>query len=165
MPSAPPRVAIDPTALSRALDAHRGALGGRVEPCGLLLGAFEVGRVAVREIRVLENVHAQPDRAFLLPASGAVAAAREARERGLAVVGVWHGHLLGPAQLSESDLAGLSSAAKGPGTDGKPSETAYIFLVSGSGAGHATVVRAFGLFRGEPRDLALEAAEPGAKRS
>ena len=162
MSTAPARVAISPTALARALDAHRGALGGRVEPCGLLLGAFEEGRVSVREIRVLENVHAQPDRAFLLPASGAVAAAREARTRGLAVVGVWHGHLEGPAQLSQSDVAGLASAARGPGTDGKPSETAYVFVVSGSGAGKATVVRAFGLFRGEPRELALE-AEPTPK--
>lgn len=163
MPTVPPRVAVDPAALARALEAHRGALGGRVEPCGLLLGGFEEGRVFVREIRVLENVHSQPDRAFLLPASGAVAAAREARERGLSVVGVWHGHLQGPAQLSESDVAGLCSAAKGPGADGKPSATAYIFLVSGAGAGHATVVRSFGLYRGEPRELFLE-ADTGAKR-
>lgn len=137
------------------LAAHKEALGGRVEPCGLLLGGTGEGVVRVQGLRPLPNVHQMPDRAFLLPAQGAVAAAREARDRGLTVVGVWHGHLRGTARLSEADAAGLLSASRGPGGEGKPSERPYVFLVSGGGAGTTLVVRAFVLHSARPREVEL----------
>jgi proteasome lid subunit RPN8/RPN11 len=151
----PPRVRIDPAAMDAVLVAHKAAVGGHAEPCGLLLGGVSTGIVRVQEVRPLANVHPTPDRAFLLPAPGAVAAAREARERGLAIVGVWHGHLHGPAALSEADAAGLRSATRGPGADGKPSEVPYVFLVSGGGAGSTLVVRAFLMHDARPREVDL----------
>jgi proteasome lid subunit RPN8/RPN11 len=151
----PPRVRIDADALKSVLAAHKAAASGRAEPCGLLLGHAGDGVVRIQEVKPLPNVHQMPDRAFLLPAQGAVAAAREARERGLSVVGVWHGHLRGPSRLSESDAAGLMSASRGPGAEGKPAEVPYVFLVSGAGAGAAIVVRSFVLHHARPREVDL----------
>ena len=157
MKTPPPRVFIASDALSAVLAAHDTAASGSKEPCGLALGGFSEGRIRVDEVRVLDNVHSAPDRAFLLPAAGAVAAVRKARERGLSVVGVWHGHLRGSSRLSESDAAGLASASKGAGAEGKPSDVAYVFLVSGAGAGRGRVVRAFVHHRGKPREVRLDA--------
>lgn len=162
----PPRVFIASNALRAVLAAHEAAASGQKEPCGLALGAFSEGRIRVDEVRVLDNVHSAPDRAFLLPAAGAVAAVRESRERGLTVVGVWHGHLRGNSRLSESDAAGLASASKGAGAEGKPTDVAYVFLVSGAGAGRGRVVRAFVHHRGKPREVRLDAqrAKPTATK-
>ena len=156
----PPRVFITPAALAAVLAAHKAAAGGAKEPCGLALGTFSEGRIEVADVRILENVHANPDRAFLLPAAGAVAAVREGRERGLSVVGVWHGHLRGTSRLSESDALGLASASKGAGAEGKPAEVPYVFLVSGAGAGSGRVVRAFVHHRGKPREVRLDVLHP-----
>jgi proteasome lid subunit RPN8/RPN11 len=145
-------------AMETVLAAHAAADSGTKEPCGLLLGKSEVGRIEVADVRVLDNIHATPDRAFLLPAAGAVAAARQAREKGLAVVGVWHGHLQGPARLSESDAAGLASASRAG--EGKAVETTYVFLVSGRGVGRARIVRAFVQQRARPREVRLDVALP-----
>lgn len=152
----PPRVFIAADALSAMLAAHRAASNGTKEPCGLALGTFSNGTIRVGDVRVLENVHANPDRAFLLPAAGAVAAVREGREKGLAVVGVWHGHLHGSSRLSESDAVGLASASRGAGADGKAAEVPYVFLVSGAGSGTSRVVRAFVHHRGRPREIRLD---------
>lgn len=160
MRTPPPRVFIAAEAMSKVLAAHQAAVGGAKEPCGLMLGTTTAGEVRIAEVRVLDNVHANPDRAFLLPASGAVAAAREARERRLTVVGVWHGHLRGPARLSESDAAGLLSASRAAGTDGKPADVSYVFLVSGGGAGRARVVRGFVGRRGRPREVQVQVELP-----
>jgi proteasome lid subunit RPN8/RPN11 len=154
----PPRAFIAAEAMDTLLAAHAAAHGGPKEPCGLMLGKSEAGRILVSEIRVLENVHANPDRAFLLPAAGAVAAARSARERSLTVVGVWHGHLRGPARLSESDAAGLASASRS--SEGKAVESPYVFLVSGEGVGRTRVVRAFVHQRARPREVRLDVELP-----
>lgn len=163
MKSQPPRVFIAATALDAVLRAHKAAAGGAKEPCGLMLGHVEGPRVHVDEVRVLDNVHPTPDRAFLLPATGAVAAAREARERGLAVLGVWHGHLRGLARLSESDAAGLASAARGAAARG--TDSPYVFLVSGHGAGKSVVVRAFVHLRTRPREVRLDMLLPSKAKS
>lgn len=157
----PPRVFVSAAGLDAVLRAHKAALGGAKEPCGLMLGRIENGRIHVEEVRVLENVHPSPERAFLLPATGAVAAAREARERGLGVVGVWHGHLRGLARLSESDAAGLASASKAGSS--RPADAPYVFLVSGHGAGRSVVVRAFVHVRTRPREVRLDVLLPRAK--
>jgi proteasome lid subunit RPN8/RPN11 len=156
----PPRVFIASEALAAVLAAHQAAVAGPKEPCGLALGNFDGGNIRVGDVRVLDNVHANPDRAFLLPATGAVAAVREGREKGLAVVGVWHGHLRGSSRLSESDAAGLASASRGAGSEGKAAEVPYVFLVSGAGAGRGRVVRAFVHHRGKPREVRLDVQHP-----
>jgi proteasome lid subunit RPN8/RPN11 len=154
----PPRVFIAASAMDSLLSAHKAATGGPKEPCGLMLGKAEPGRIDVAEVRVLDNVHPNPDRAFLLAATGAVAAARDGRERGLAVVGVWHGHLRGTARLSESDAIGLASASKG--SQGRAGDIPYVFLVSGQGAGRARLVRAFVHLRTKPREVRLDVLLP-----
>lgn len=163
MKTSPPRVFIAAPALDAVLRAHRAAVGGAKEPCGLMLGRLAGSRVHVEEVRVLENVHPSPDRAFLLPAAGAVAAAREARERGLTVIGVWHGHLRGLARLSESDAAGLASAARGAAA--RSIDSPYVFLVSGHGAGTSVVVRAFVHLRTRPREVRLDVLHPTKAKS
>ena len=163
MKTAPPRVFIAATALDAALRAHRAAVGGPKEPCGLMLGHIDGARIHVEEVRVLDNVHPSPDRAFLLPAVGAVAATREARERGLTVVGVWHGHLRGLARLSESDAAGLASVARGAAA--RATESPYVFLVSGHGAGRSVIVRAFVHLRSRPREVRLDMLLPAKSKS
>lgn len=163
MKSLPPRVFIAAAALDAVLRAHKAAVGGPKEPCGLMLGHVDGARIHIAEVRVLENVHPSPERAFLLPATGAVAAAREARERGLAVIGVWHGHLRGLACLSESDAAGLASAARGSAA--RASETPYVFLVSGQGAGTSVIVRAFAHLRARPREMRLDMLLPSKAKS
>lgn len=163
MRTPPPKVFISADAMARVLAAHQAAVGGAKEPCGLMLGTTAPTAVRIAEVKVLENVHANPDRAFLLPASGAVAAARDARERGLTVVGVWHGHLRGPARLSESDAAGLLSASRAAGGEGKPVDVSYVFLVSGGGAGRARVVRGFVGRRGRPREVTVQVEIPSKR--
>ena len=59
-----------------------------------------------------------------------------ARERGLTLLGFWHGHLEGPAHPGEADAEGLVTAESlGP--------NARVLVVMGRGAGRAPVVRAF----------------------
>lgn len=163
MKTSPPRAYISAAALDQVLRAHEAARGGVKEPCGLMLGRVFPTRIHIEDVRVLDNVHPVPDRAFLLPAPGAVAAAREGRERGLAVIGVWHGHLRGSARLSDSDAVGLASASRGSAArspDATP--TPYVFLVSGAGTGTRPVVRAFVHRRTRPREVRLDMLLPRA---
>ena len=156
MSGPPPLVRVAPGVIDRLLERHAGALCAN-EPCALLLGRRDAAGLSVLEVRPAQNVHPLPEEAFLAAPDDAVRAEREARERGLCVVGAWHGHPRGPARLSRADAEGLSLAALAPGRDGVPREPPFVYLVSGAGAGRAVVVRAFAADRRGPREVSLRA--------
>jgi proteasome lid subunit RPN8/RPN11 len=132
-------VVVSPTALRALLAAHAAAAGS--EPCALLIGRDDPRGLRVLEARPAPNVHPAPARSFAVDPAALAAAAREARERGLRVVGSWHAHLAGPALLSRADEAGLRDAALAPQAGGE--RAPYAFLVTGRGAGRATVLRGY----------------------
>jgi desampylase len=131
-------VLVSPTLLRALLSAHGAAVDA--EPCAVLIGRAEARGLRVLEARPTPNVHPAPARGFVVEPAALVAASRDARERGLSVVGAWHGHLRGPAWPSLADEAGLRVAGIVPGeTKRQP----FAFLVTGHGAGRATVLRGF----------------------
>jgi proteasome lid subunit RPN8/RPN11 len=134
-------IRISATALSTLLQGHRKA--GGAEACAVLIGEAGPVRIDVLEARPVENAHPAPARSFLIDPAAALEAARRAREAGLAVVGTWHAHPSGEARLSTADAYGLEAASRGPGAGGVPASLPHAYLVSGRGAGRATVVRAF----------------------
>jgi len=74
------------------------------ECCGVLLGTngSEVPRVSM--LLPIENVHEEERRRrFLIDPRDYLAAEREARARGLVVLGIYHSHPDHPAQPSEHD--------------------------------------------------------------
>jgi len=78
-----------------------------VEPCGYLVGSVEAGRGwCADRAWVGTNVHPEPRFAFLLDPDEQLAVQARARARGLRVIGLWHGHLAGPARPSRADRAG-----------------------------------------------------------
>jgi len=113
------------------------------ERCGVLLGRTVGERVEVDTLRLVENAHPTPAAAFRLDAAALLRASADARERGLEVVGTWHSHPRGSAALSDVDVAGLADASLSPGAGGVPERRPHVFVVSGSGAGRAVVLRAF----------------------
>lgn len=135
------RVRVDAFALAGIVEAHRSAAGK--EPCGILVGEASATGIDVVACWPVENAHVDPTRAFLLPPREVATAQARARERGLDVVGTWHGHLQGLARLSGADIAGLLAASVAPGEGGVPAARPHAFLISGSGAGAHVVVRAF----------------------
>lgn len=144
------RVRVDSFALTELLAAHRSAPGR--EPCGILVGRAASTGIDVVACWPVENAHTDPTRAFLLPPAEVAAAQARARERGLDVVGTWHGHPRGDASLSGADVAGLLAATAAPGEGGVPAVRPHAFLVSGGGAGSKIVVRAY--VRGAMREVA-----------
>jgi len=118
------------------------------EPCGVLVGRMEGQAVRIGETPATPNAHPSPERAFRIAPQDILKVARAGRERGLTVLGFWHGHLKGPAHPGEADAEGLAAAeALGP--------SARVLIVMGRGAGRAPVVRAY--VRGEegPREIPL----------
>ncbi len=85
---------------------RRAARGGERERCGLLFGPPDgAGGDAVATVCVeLPNERDAAD-AFALDPGRVVAAAREQRARGLALVATWHTHLGGGPAASAADLA------------------------------------------------------------
>jgi proteasome lid subunit RPN8/RPN11 len=80
--------------------AHaRGALPG--EACGLLLGG---DRAIVESVRAT-NIAEDPTRRFEIDPRDHIAARRDARSRGLAVLGFYHSHPRSSAEPSATDLA------------------------------------------------------------
>ncbi len=157
MPNAPgpSRVTVSSDVVRSLLQAH--AAAGPAEPCAALVGRIEGASVAVSEAKPLENVHAAPHQAFTLDPGALLGVAREARDRGLQVVGAWHGHPRGPAWPSWADEEGLITAAVAPGGAQVPAPATWVLFVSGRGAGKATVLRAF-VPRpggGKPREVPL----------
>lgn len=86
------------------------------ECCGLLLGQVEAGETVVVTVRSVENSWSlegaeladrslsQARRYWIAPAA-MLAAMREARDRHLAVIGIYHSHPDNPAVPSECDRA------------------------------------------------------------
>ena len=77
------------------------------ESCGVLLGRTEGDTRVVVETRACTNARAGEgtyDRYAIAPRE-LIAAQREARERGLAIIGFYHSHPDHPAQPSATDIA------------------------------------------------------------
>ena len=70
-----------------------------VEACGLLIGRAR----RVVATRPVENVHADPVRAFAIAPDAWRGAEREAGRRGLEVIGIHHAHPFGRARPSTAD--------------------------------------------------------------
>ena len=74
------------------------------ECCGLLLGE---GGAIVQSVRAV-NIAADPTRRFEIDPQDHIDARRDARGRGLAVLGFYHSHPRSPAEPSPTDLAEAS---------------------------------------------------------
>ncbi|HTK96015.1 MAG TPA: M67 family metallopeptidase [Terriglobales bacterium] len=80
-----------PKKIAEELRAH----AERVYPeecCGVLLGTNAGEERAVQEARACANWDASPRRRYAIAPQDLVRAQREARERGLAIVGFYHSH-------------------------------------------------------------------------
>ena len=74
------------------------------EGCGVMLGTFAGGRVEVVDASSGNNLNTERSRdRYLLDPDDIVRADREARQRGLDVVGFWHSHPDHPARPSQFD--------------------------------------------------------------
>ena len=82
-----------------AIVAHARA-AAPAECCGLLIGS---GAAIVQAVRA-RNIAAKPAR-FLIDPKDHIDARREARRRGLEVLGFYHSHPQSPAWPSETDVA------------------------------------------------------------
>lgn len=69
------------------------------EVCGFLLGA----QGQVRELFEAANVHPEPSRGYRIHPRDCLAALHKARKENLQVLGVFHSHPEGPANLSAVD--------------------------------------------------------------
>jgi len=75
------------------------------ECCGAMLGAVDDGLKTVTTALELENAHDGPRRArYELRPEDLLRAEREARQRGLQVIGIYHSHPDAGAYFSETDL-------------------------------------------------------------
>jgi proteasome lid subunit RPN8/RPN11 len=146
----PTKAWIDPHAVRALLDAYASASGE--EPCGLLLGRRRGDAAWIDEAIALRNVHAEPRRAFLLDPAGHLGAARDARERGLEVLGTWHGHLEGPPYPGLADAEGMSAFRAIPG-DATPGPA--LLAIVGRGTTGRAVLRVFAPGPDGPREIPL----------
>lgn len=92
-----PQVSISRAVLDEVVAHARDALPA--ECCGVLLG----GVGAITEAARAANLSADPNR-YLIDPKTHIDVRRDARVRGLAVVGFYHSHPHSPAEPSESDL-------------------------------------------------------------
>lgn len=75
------------------------------ECCGVMLGRHSNADNTVKELYRTENVHEEDrNRHYLITPDDYRDAQREARSKGLEVVGVYHSHPDHPARPSETDL-------------------------------------------------------------
>jgi len=95
-------IQVSESAFEEMLAACRAAYPS--EACGLLLGRPEW----ILETAPCRNVAANPDLAFQIDPVFHVRLQREARARGLAILGSFHSHPEGEAAPSLADAAGLS---------------------------------------------------------
>lgn len=110
------------------------------ERCGLLFG----DDIRVLGIEPTANVAPDPERSFEIAPDRLIAAARAARDGGLAVIGHYHSHPAGVAQPSARDAA----AAAGDG--------GRIWLIVAGGNATAWVFTGAGQVNGfEPLALAI----------
>jgi proteasome lid subunit RPN8/RPN11 len=93
--------------LNGAADARIRSLGGAAFPdegCGVLVGRIDGQRAVVIEATSGRNTNTERSRdRYLLDPADIVRADRDARERGLDIVGFWHSHPDHPARPSQFD--------------------------------------------------------------
>jgi proteasome lid subunit RPN8/RPN11 len=97
--------------ISRAVLERLQALAAaakQAEICGLLLG--EEGRIT--SFLAVPNAASDPVAGFELDTAAHLAASREARAAGLAIIGCYHSHPAGPAIPSRADAAGALEAGR-----------------------------------------------------
>ena len=78
------------------------------ECCGLIEGVLEGGRVHATKLHPTRNVATQAER-FEIDPGGHIRLLRAAREEGRKIVGCYHSHPNGRAELSERDRAGATT--------------------------------------------------------
>lgn len=75
-----------------------------LECCGLLLGRADPGGKVVLELRPMQNSREDiPERRYLISPEDLLQVEKEARKKGVDIVGVYHSHPDHPAQPSEFD--------------------------------------------------------------
>jgi proteasome lid subunit RPN8/RPN11 len=75
------------------------------ECCGVLLGTAAAGGDHVREARACANARSGARGRYAIAAHDLIAAQRDARERGLLILGFYHSHPDHPPEPSATDLA------------------------------------------------------------
>lgn len=139
--------------LSRALYEEMRAHGEEIYPhecCGILLGRAEADAIRAAELRRAGNTRTDSaHNRYNIAPQELIAAQREARKKGLDIVGFYHSHPDHPAQWSQTDFAEahwfgcsyvITAVAKGKATE------TNAFLLTGTGeedkrfAAHAIVV-------------------------
>jgi len=123
------------------------AAGTPAEPCGLLLGYRVPLGAEVLEAAPVPNRHEQPNRAFRMETEDLLVEGRAARARGLDIVGIWHGHLAGPAWPGDLDLERMR--------EWQGLNPHSVWIVVGRGSTGKTLVRAFRLGRTRPKKVRL----------
>ena len=74
------------------------------ECCGLLLGRVEDGGKVVVDLKPMENAHENSrNNRYVIEPSHMLEAEKEARSRGMDIVGIYHSHPDHPARPSEFD--------------------------------------------------------------
>lgn len=90
-------------------ESERCAIAGHLarnypaEGCGLLIGRREETRISVLEVALTANVAADPLKFFEVDPAAILRCQRALRGRGLEIVGHFHSHPDGAAQLSGTD--------------------------------------------------------------
>jgi len=120
------------------------------ECCGFLLGTFATEGNHVRATRRVANRQdANRERRYTITPRDFLAAEREARERGMDIVGIYHSHPDHPARPSPTDLA----EATFPG---------YTYVIVSVRAGEDTELTAWSLApdrsRFDPEDITIKMA-------
>ena len=72
------------------------------EACGLVAGTEKDGVRSIKKVYLLENLDHSPEH-FRLDAREQLAAMKDMRQRGLALLGNWHSHPATPSRPSEED--------------------------------------------------------------
>lgn len=146
MPAKVTNVWMASTALAHVLEST--GPGKTEEPCGLLLGYRVALGAEVLEAVSVRNAHQQPSRAFRMETEDLLVAGRAGRAKGLDIVGIWHGHLQGPAWPGDLDLEQMR--------DWQALNPQSVWIVVGRGSTGKPLVRAFRLGRTRPKKVRLQ---------
>jgi desampylase len=73
------------------------------ECCGILLGRVDAGAISIAEAHPARNIADRRETRFAIDPADHFAVIREARRRGLEVVGFYHSHPRSAAEPSETD--------------------------------------------------------------
>jgi proteasome lid subunit RPN8/RPN11 len=131
--------------ISAELREEMRGMGERAYPnegCGILLGTF-VGEIEVTEVR--EGANLRQDRArdrYVLDPRAILQAEKDARARGIDVVGFWHTHPDHPARPSQYDA--------------DHAWPEYVYVIMAVAAGKQVDVNAFVLRQEQPPEFGPE---------